>query len=238
MSNLSKKIFITGATHGIGRATTELFCRNGWRVYGISSNEEDGRGAEMMKLLPTFQYTKCDVRKEEEIAALLQRIGPLDAAFNNAGIGKVKTRFDEEDIQEARLVIETNLIGTMICMKHEILQMRKGVIVNNASISALKADTGADASYSASKAGILRLTAEAAVCPEYMDRISFFSLLPGYIKTRMTAADNQDEVCRRLPYKKMGEPAEVARLVYEIIVNNYAFSSGQCFNLDEGAFLV
>jgi len=238
MTNSFKKIFITGATHGIGKATAELFCNHGWQVFGISSNDADQRGAEMMQQLPLFRYAKIDVRDEKAVAGFLDEIGDIDAAFNNAGTGKVPEKPETVDISCAKEVIETNLIGTMICMKHEIKHLKKGVIINNASIAALKAGTGADAAYSASKAGIMRLTAEAAVCPEYRDRIAFFTILPGYIKTRMTAADDEKKIMAKLPHGRMGMPRDVADLVYRIIENNYAFTSGQCFNIDEGAFLI
>lgn len=124
-------------------------------------------------------------------------------------------------------------------MKHEIAHMPgSGVVVNNASLAAFKAATGADMSYSASKAGVLALTAEAAANPEFAGRVSFFSIAPGYIETRMTAADNKEAQKRRLPSRRLGQPAEVAALVYNIITNHYAFTSGQCFNFDGGAFLI
>ena len=237
MTNLTKKIFITGATHGIGKATTELFCQKGWGVYGVSS-VNDGRGEQMMRNLPSFHYFNVDIRDEDAIAELLSEIGHIDVAFNNAGIGKVPERADLENIDKAKEVIETNLLGTMICMKHEIRNMTEGCIINNASISAIKAATGADAAYSASKAGILCLTAEAACVRDYLPRIKFFSIMPGYIKTRMTATDDENKIITKLPQHKMGMPGDVALLVFKIVENNYAFTSGQCFNIDEGAFLV
>ena len=238
MTYLSKKIFITGATHGIGKATSELFCKQGWQVYGISSNLEDDRGKMMMQDNKNFIHQTIDVTKEEEVAEYLQNIGPIDAAFNNAGIGITPQDIDKVDISEAQRVIEVNLIGTMICMKHEIKNMKQGVIINNSSIAAYKAQTGADMSYSASKAGILRLTAEAAANPKYRNKIAFFSIIPGYIKTRMTASDKEEKIKSKITDTQMGEPNEIAQLVYQIVLNNYAFSTGECFNYNKGAFLI
>lgn len=235
MANSVKKFFITGATHGIGKATAELFCQKGWQVFGISLNAEDNRGKEMSERFPSFCYRRADVRNEAEISALLREIGPIDAAFNNAGIGKVQENIENESIDGAREVVETNLFGTLICMKHELKNMRQGCVVNNASIAAFKSGTGADASYAAAKAGILRLTAEAAVCPAYLSRISFFCLAPGYVRTRMTASDK--DKASQLLRKEMRCPEEVARLVYKIVEDREAFTSGQCFNIDGGEFL-
>ena len=238
VKSLSKKIFITGATHGIGRATAELFCQRGWSVYGISSNKEDGRGEELATKYDNFHYCVADVCDEQAVIDVLDKIGTIDAAFNNAGIGKEYEYADEEHIEKARKVIETNLIGTMICMKHEIKCIKKGVIVNNASVSANKALTGCDACYSASKAGILRLTAEAAACDKYLEQIKFFSILPGYIKTRMTAKDDLSKIRHKIVGSDIGMPDDVARLVFNAVENYECYSSGQCFNMDEGAFLI
>lgn len=238
MTNLSKKIFITGATHGIGKATSELFCKQGWQVYGISSNPEDERGKIMMKDNKNFIHQTIDITREDEIAKFLQNIAPIDAAFNNAGIGISPQDIDNADIKAAQRVLEVNLLGTMICMKHEIKNMEKGVIINNSSIAAYKAQTGADISYSASKAGILRLTAEAAANPKYRNKVAFFSIIPGYIKTRMTASDKEEKIKSKITDSQMGEPREIAQLVYQIVLNNYAFSSGECFNYNKGAFLI
>lgn len=238
MTVSSKKIFITGATHGIGKATAEYFYQKGWRVYGISSNAEDGRGQEMMRQMSGFIYEKIDVCDEEKIAAFLQKIGPIDAAFNNAGIGIKPQKLENADIKQAKRVIDVNLLGTLICMKHELQNMKKGCIINNSSVSAIKANTGADMSYAASKAGIIRLTAEAAADPKYRDRVSFFSLAAGYVKTRMTAADDENSIKFKLPGQKFSEPENVAALVYQIMSNDWVYCSGQCFNYDQGAFLI
>ena len=230
MKSLSKKIFITGATHGIGKATAELFCQKGWSVYGISSNPKDTRGYEMMNKMSNFIHQTIDITDEQKISQFLQENGPFDASFNNAGIGIAPQNIENANIDDIKRVIDVNLIGTIICLKHEINNMQKGVIINNSSISAFKAKTGADMSYSASKAGILRLTAELASNPKYQNKISFFSIIPGYIKTRMTATDN-------IPPHIEGTPQDVANLVYNIVTNHYAYISGQSFNCYKGEFL-
>lgn len=229
MMSSNKKIFITGSTHGIGKATTELFCKNNWLVYGVSSNMDDTRAKELMLKYPNFIHQTIDITNEENIAKFLQENGPFDVAFNNAGIGIAPQEIEEADILKAQRVIDVNLIGTIICLKHELRNMLKGVIINNSSISALEAKTGADMSYSASKAGILRLTAELASIPKYKNKISFFNLIPGYIKTRMTASDN-------IPSEKLGIPEDVAQLVYDISTNYYTYDSGQSFNYIKEGF--
>lgn len=238
MDNSRRKIFITGATHGIGRAVAEYFCRHGWIVYGISSNPKDNSGCDMMRQFPGFVHETIDVCDEKKVAAFLQKIGNIDAAFNNAGMGIKPNELENADIETAQHVIGVNLVGTLICMKHELRCMKQGCIINNASISAVKADTGADISYAASKAGVLRLTAEVAANPKYRDKISFFSLIAGYVNTRMMAADDKNSIKSKLPGRRISETEDIAVLVYQIISNYWVYCSGQCFNYDQGAFLI
>lgn len=237
---IGKKIFISGSTHGIGKETTKIFLAHGWEVYGCGSNREDMRGILMEEQNSHFHFHHTDVSNVEEVKNVFEWCGPVDAAFNNAGIGCRPSPMHRMDFDTARRVLEVNLLGTALCMKYECFSMleRGGIIINNSSVSAYKAGTGADAVYSASKAGILRLTAEAAVCPHYKDKIKFFSLVPGWIETRMTAEDDKNQWKEMLPSGRVGAPQEVAELVYAIVENHTAFESGQEFSISEGGIFL
>lgn len=235
------KIIISGPTHGIGKVTAEKFVAEGWEVFGCGSNIEDQRGMRMADLYPNFHFMHGDVSSEEDMKRFFQWCGPVDAAFNNAGIGCEPRPMHLLDVKAAKRILEVNLFGTALCMKYEcayMLEAAGGVIVNNSSVSAFRADTGADALYSASKAGILRLTAEAAVRKEYRDKIKFFTLVPGWIETRMTAADNKDKWKERLPSGQIGTAGQVAELVYTIVTGKDSFDSGQEFHVNGGGILV
>lgn len=236
-----KKILITGSTHGIGRAAARKFASQGWEVYGCAGNREDQRGFQMEEECPGFHFRYTDVSEEREVEGLLDWCGPIDAAFNNAGMGCRPAAIHLMDAGAARRVLEVNLLGTALCMKHECASMLAGgggVIVNNASVAAFKAATGADALYAAAKAGVVRLAAEAAADREYRDRIKFFTLVPGWVETRMTAADDKAEWKRRLPSGKAGEPDQVAELLWRIVENTDCFDSGQEFQVNGGGILV
>lgn len=238
---MPRKIVITGASHGIGRGAAEKFLAQGWEVFGCGSNVGDRRGIEMAEKNPLFHYMYADVSVEEDVKRLFAWCGVVDAAFNNAGIGCEAVQIHKMDVIGAKRILEVNLLGTALCMKYECGQMLKkpgGVIVNNASVSAYKALTGADFMYAASKAGVLRLTAEAAVQEAYRDKIKFFSVIPGWIETRMTAADNKDEWREKLPSQKAGTPQQVAELVYTIVSSQCSFESGQEFYMSGGGCLL
>lgn len=235
------KIIITGASHGIGKSTAEKFVMEGWEVFGCGSNDEDMRGMEMAERNPGFHFMYADISVEEDVKKLISWCGPVDAAFNNAGIGYEPTAVHLMNGQKARRILEVNLLGTALCMKYECGLMQAGqggVIINNASIAAYKAATGADFIYAASKAGILRLIAEAAVQKVYRDKIKFFSVIPGCIETRMTAADDKDEWKKKLPSGQAGMPQQVAELVYTIVTNQGSFQSGQEFHMNGGGCLI
>lgn len=235
-----KKILITGSSHGIGRAAAEVFLEAGWEVFGCGSNRADRRGEEMAKQNGGFHFRYADVSDESEVRELLEWCGPIHAAFNNAGIGCEAQAVHLLDGAAARRILEVNLLGTAFCMKHECIAMEVagGVIVNNSSVAAYKAGTGAGLAYSASKAGILRMTAEAAVCREYRDKIKFFSVIPGFIETRMTAADDKEEWKRKLPLGRAETPRQAAWLVYQIVTGKDAFDSGQEFHVNGGGSLL
>ncbi len=238
---MTQKIVITGISHGIGKSTAEKFAAEGWEVFGCGSNGGDGRGMEIAEGNPRIHYMQADISQEEEVRALFAWCGPVDAAFNNAGIGFEPREIHLMDAAQAKRVLEVNLFGAALCMKYECDLMLKhagGVIVNNASVSACKAATGADAVYAASKAGLLRLTAEAAAQAAYRDRIKFFSVIPGWIETRMTAADDKEEWKRKLPSGRIGRPKQVAELVYAIVNGQNSFESGQEFQINGGGFLL
>lgn len=237
---MKKQILITGGTHGIGKAVAEKHLKEGWTVYSCASSPQDRRGEEMMERYPDFHFLRADVSDARDVERLFAWCGPIDAAFNNAGTGCVPKAPHEMDVEAAQRVLAVNLLGTALCMKYECAAMlaKGGVIVNNSSVSAFKSGTGADALYSASKAGVLRLTAEAAVQDVYRGKIWFFSLVPGWIETRMTAADDKAEWARFLPAGRPGTPQEAAELVYAITANPKPFSSGQEFHISGGGYLV
>lgn len=235
-----KKILITGATHGIGRSVAEKFLEEGWEVYGCGSNRDDTRGRQMEDKYRRFHFQFADVSNEDDVRQLVALCGGMDAAFNNAGTGCAPKDIHVMDMETERRVLEVNLFGTALCMKYEIIAMLaegRGTIINNSSVAAYRADTGAGALYSASKAGILRLTREAAAAKCYWDKIRFFSLVPGWVETRMTAMDDREQWKRMLPSESAVAPEQVAELVYTVIENSYAFESGQEFYISGGGYL-
>ena len=152
-----KTVLITGGGSGIGRAAALEFAALGARV-AVVTGHNAAAGEETVRLIETRggrgAYFPCDVTREEQVqatvAAVVERFGGLDCAFNNAGVGPDGVRIPYgplTGLSEALWdrVMNVNLKGTFLCLKHELLQMEKqggGAIVNNASIGGLKMAPG------------------------------------------------------------------------------------------------
>ena len=137
-----KIAFITGAASGIGRATAVAFAAEGARVV-ITDRDEAAlqETAERVKAAGGGVLTvTCDVSKAKDVeAAVAQAVktfGRIDCAFNNAGVENKAAPLHEIELEEWDRILNINLRGTFICMKHEIAQMVSqggGVVVNTSS---------------------------------------------------------------------------------------------------------
>jgi NAD(P)-dependent dehydrogenase (short-subunit alcohol dehydrogenase family) len=172
-----KVAVITGGASGIGKATALAFAREGAKVvvataHSVALAEEvvgqiKGRGGDAI-------YVQCDVSTEAQVEAMIARsvteFGTIDFAFNNAGVGPdgVTIPFDRlTELTEADWdkVVDTNLKGVFLCMKHELRQMRKqrsGAIVNTSSTAGLQVKPTFGA-YCPAKAGIISVSKVAAL---------------------------------------------------------------------------
>ena len=173
-----KSVLVTGGGTGIGRAAALALGKLGARGAGGTGHRARA-GEEPAALIrrsggEAFSLT-CDITDEDQVvrmvAAVAERYGRLDCAFNNAGLGPDGVRIPygplvELDLDTWEKIMAVNLRGTFLCLKHELLQMERqgggGSIVNNASIGGLKMSPGYGA-YGPSKAGVVALTRLAAL---------------------------------------------------------------------------
>jgi len=236
-----KVVLVTGGTSGIGRATAVAFAREGAQV--IIAARRANLGNEVVREIEANSgkavFIRTDIRTPFEIDCLFQKIsaryGRLDVAFNNAGLGSSTAppaaKITEEEWDD---ILNTNLRGTWLCMKHEVLIMLKqggGVIVNTASILGLMGEYGL-ASYCASKHGIIGLTKTAAL--EYAHKnIRINAVCPGPIRTEMLEAPMvhfpkmKDMLIAKTPMKRIGEPEEIAGAVLWLGSEESSFMTGK-----------
>lgn len=250
-----KVAVVTGGASGIGRATALAFAREGAKVVvttgrNVAGAEETAR--QVRGLGGEAVAVQCDVTKEGQVEAMVAKavaaFGRLDFAFNNAGVGPdgVTIPFGPlVDLSEADwdCVVDTNLKGVFLCMKHELRQMRaqgSGAIVNTASTAALQAKGGFGA-YSPSKAGMVTLSKVAAI--ENRDlRIRVNVVCPGPTKgtgmmDRMLSSCASAEPGQgpgAPPQEILGDPDDIARVVVWLCSDEASHIDGNVLAADGG----
>ena len=168
MNTFANKIaLVTGGTSGIGSATAIAFACEGAKV--VVSGRREKEGNDVVSLIKKNggegTFVKADVSNEADVSALvaktLSAYGRLDAAFNNAGIeGDVGKQTHEQSVENYRAVMDINVLGVLLAMKHEVSAMLKnggGAIVNNSSVGGLVGFPGVGV-YVASKHAVIGLT--------------------------------------------------------------------------------
>ena len=176
------------------------------------------------------------------VEQIVSAFGRLDAAFNNAGIQSLAVETADTTSEEFDRVNAINLRSVWLCMKYELLQMRKqedGAIVNNSSIGGLIGIPGR-AIYHATKHGVLGLTKSAAL--EYAARgIRINAICPGLIWTpmadQMVAAGQGDALKameKSVPMGRVGRPEEIANAVLWLCSDAASYVTGQSISVDGG----
>ena len=166
------------------------------------------------------------------------RFGRVDIAFNNAGVENKAAPVAEIALQEWDRILDINLRGTFVCMKHELAQMVRqgsGVIVNTSSGAGIRGVAGG-AAYAASKHAIIGLTKSAAL--DYAKpNIRVNAILPGNIETpmmdRFTGGDLQKAIDLE-PVGRLGKPEEIADAVLWMSADLGAFVTGASISVDGG----
>lgn len=243
-----KVALVTGGGVGIGRATALAFAREGAQV--VIGNRNAERGDEVVKAIQDAggkaSFLRTDVETEGDIKALVDHAvstyGRLDVAFNNAGIeGLVAPLVDQTD-DNFHAVMDVNVRGVWLSMKHQIPQMLKtggGAIVNNSSVAGM-IGFGGISIYSASKHAVMGLTKCAAL--EYSAQgIRVNAVNPAVIDTSMVdrlaaSMDTEKESLSALhPIGRIGQPDEVANAVLWLCSDKASFVTGTGLAVD-GAY--
>ena len=207
-----KVCVITGAASGIGAETARLFTEQGGRVVGVDLNP--GSEGE----LPI----QADVTDEDQVrdlyAKVRQELGRIDVLFNNAGISPADdTSTLETSLDAWQRVQDVNLRSVFLCCKHGIphlLDTGGGSVINTASFVAVMGSGVSQASYTASKGGVLALSRELGV--ELARRgVRVNALCPGPVSTPLLTelfASDPEKAARRIVHLPMGRFAEAREI--------------------------
>jgi NAD(P)-dependent dehydrogenase (short-subunit alcohol dehydrogenase family) len=239
-------VLITGALTGIGRATAFAFAHEGARLVVSGRREEEGRKleADLRKIGADVEFIRSDVRHEDDVRSLVdqtvKRFGRLDAAVNNAGTEGKPGPVVEQTPESYAATFDTNVLGTLLSMKHELrvmLPQGSGSIVNVSSTYGRIGSPGASV-YTASKHAVEGLTKAAALeVAESGVRINVVA--PGPIETGMIdrftgSAAAKKNLISGVPQKRIGRPEEVAQAIVFLASDKAPFMTGASIAVDGG----
>ena len=240
----NKTIIITGAGSGLGRAIALKFAENGANV--IVSDIVEDAGNKVVKEITdkkgSAYFIKADTSKANECDQLvkqtIEKFGSLHYAVNNAGIGGEMAKTADYPLDSWQKVIGVNLSGVFYGVRYQVPEIIKaggGAIVNMASILG-SVGTPNSIAYVAAKHGVVGLTKTAAL--EYAkDNVRINSVGPGYIKTPLLDQIDEDQkkqLVQLHPIGRLGEPNEVANLVYWLCSDDASFVTGSYYTVDGG----
>jgi len=239
-------VLITGALTGIGRATALAFAREGARVVVSGRRDDEGRklAAELQKLGAEAEFLHSDVRHEDDVRSLIDetvaRFGRLDVAVNNAGTEGKPGPVTEQSAESYAATFDTNVLGTLLSMKHEMRVMfaqGSGSIVN---VSSTYGHTGAAGAsiYSASKHAVEGLTKSAAL-EAAASGVRVNLVAPGPIETgmlnRFTGTEERKAgLAATVPLKRVGRPEEIAQTIVFLASDKASFVTGASYLVDGG----
>ena len=243
----SQVVLITGALTGIGRATAMAFAREGAQVVVSGRHDDEGQQlvAELRKLGTEAEFVRTDVRREDEVKNLIdktiERFGRLDIAVNNAGTVGNPGSIAAVTPESYQDIFDTNVLGVLLSMKHEIramLRQHKGSIVNISSTYG-KIGGATAAVYVGSKHAVEGITKSAAIeLAGTGVRVNIVE--PGPTETKMfnhfaqTPENKANFLETHIPTKRMGTPEEIADAIVFISSEKASYIVGASLAVDGG----
>ena len=238
----NKKILITGATGGIGKALVKKFTSLEGNVLATGTKSE--KLDLLKKEFPEINILKFDISEHSKIEEFIENVNSqltnLDVVVNNAGItlDNLSLRMKDEEWQK---VIDINLTSTFLLCKYAIKKMLKnkyGRIVNITSIVGHTGNIG-QANYAASKSGMIGMTKSLAI--EYAKKnITLNCVSPGFIQSNMTdkiLESIKAVLTSRIPMSKLGSGEDVANTVAFLSSDAASYITGETIHVNGGMYM-
>src|SRR5260370_5607297 len=239
-------VLITGARTGIGRAAAVAFAKKGAKV--VVAGRRDEAGKALVKELRSFgseaEFINTDVRQENDVRALVDqtvtRFGRLDVAVNNAGTEGQAGPITEQTAESYAATFDTNVLGVILSMKHEVRVMQgqgSGSIINISSTYGHEGAAGASV-YVGSKHAVEGITKSVAL-EIAKSGIRVNGVAPGPTDTGMLTRftgtpDNKAALVTGVPMGRLGLSEELADAIVFIASNEASFITGHILNVDGG----
>ncbi|MFF5303439.1 SDR family NAD(P)-dependent oxidoreductase [Streptomyces sp. NPDC013161] len=239
-------VLITGALTGIGRAAAVAFAKQGANVVVTGRRDEAGKALveELRGLGSWAEFINADVRDEDDVRAMVDetvtRFGRLDVAVNNAGTEGRPSPITEQSAQMYNATFDTNVLGVLLSMKHQVRVMQEqgsGSIVNISSTYGHEGAAGASV-YVGSKHAVEGITKSVAL-EVAASGIRVNGVAPGPTDTGMLTRftgtpQNKAALVSEVPLARLGLSEEVAAAIVFIASDEASFITGHILNADGG----
>jgi NAD(P)-dependent dehydrogenase (short-subunit alcohol dehydrogenase family) len=246
----NKVLLVTGASRGIGACTALFAAKKGYQVCLNYRNNEKAA----QNLVDRIRHEggnacaiQADVSEEQQVIALFQQLdekmGPISALVNNAGILETQTSLENIDTARLLRVFQTNVFGSFICAREAVKRMSiqhggdGGSIVNVSSGASRLGSANEYIDYASSKGAIDTMTI--GLAKEVAEQgIRVNAVRPGFIYTDMHAdggePDRVDRVKDMVPMKRGGHPEEVARAILWLLSDEASYTTGSFIDITGG----
>src|SRR5438309_3181073 len=242
----SPVVLITGALTGIGRATAIAFAHEGARIVVSGRRDEVGQKlvADLREIGVEAEYWRADVRHDDDVRALVDktvaRFSRLDVAVNNAGTEGKPGPVTDQTAESYAATFDTNVLGVILSMKHEVRVMRgqgSGNIINISSTYGHEGAAGASV-YVGSKHAVEGITKSVAL-EIAKSGIRVNGVAPGPTDTGMLTRftgtpENKAALVTGVPMGRLGLSNELADAIVFIASDEASFITGHILNVDGG----
>jgi NAD(P)-dependent dehydrogenase (short-subunit alcohol dehydrogenase family) len=239
-------VLITGGLSGIGRAAALAFAKKGANVVVAGRRDEAGNALvkELRSLGSEAEFINTDVRKNDDVRALVDktvaRFGRLDVAVNNAGTEGQVGPITDQTAESYAATFDTNVLGVILSMKHEVRVMQgqgSGNIINISSTYGHEGAAGASI-YVGSKHAVEGITKSVAL-EIAKSGIRVNGVAPGPtdtgMLTRFTATpENKATLAAEVPMGRLGLTEELANAIVFVASDQASFITGHILNVDGG----